>query len=155
MYSRQFRRIPLQLALETPDSALGELALVNLSVNGAGLRGQLAHALSIGEWLDVRFSLPDGEGAMTARGEIVWVDGRDSTNAHIGVRFVDLTEPVRGRIECFIRRLLDQHKMENAPPLGGASIIGQSTPMFALHQLIARVAPFSMPVLSARRNRLG
>ncbi len=100
MQPRQYKRIPLRLAVETRGArSEADVHLVNLSATGAYLRGAACAAAALGEALELTFPLPDGEGPVHGRAEVVWID-----EWGLGVRFVDLEGRSGDRIAQFVGR---------------------------------------------------
>ena len=62
--------------------------------------------VSIGTIVALEFTLSDGQDAITVRGEVRWAaEYSELSDGHpgVGVKFVDLTEHDRQRIERFVR----------------------------------------------------
>jgi uncharacterized protein (TIGR02266 family) len=76
---------------------------VNLSPGGLGLH--VPTPLPVGEALEIRFELPDGGPAVTARGRVVWSDapprGGRVRFCEIGLRFEALPPAERTRLARF------------------------------------------------------
>ena len=97
---RRDRRVPVELWIEA--EAGDELYFhraANLSVGGAYFDKTVPEP--VGKTVQLRFSLPDGSGApVVCKGEIV--------TAHdfvMGVKFIDLAEADRLRIEELVKKL--------------------------------------------------
>jgi len=72
----------------------------NLSAGGLFLDRTIPHPL--GTIVRLRFTLPDGAEPIETRGEIV--NSADGARLGMGIKFLDLSEDVRGRIAAFVAR---------------------------------------------------
>lgn len=103
-----FRRIPLMRNcwLVFAEGREHPAFLVNLSVVGAYVA--IDEAPPLGQRLSCRFSFPGNSLEVDAAGVVVWLNPRQQHPVHslppgIGLRFEELSEPNRARIEAFIR----------------------------------------------------
>jgi uncharacterized protein (TIGR02266 family) len=103
-----FERVPLvrkcQLSFE--DGHTGAAFLVNVSVVGAYVA--LDDAPPLGARVRCRFSIPGNSREVQAEGVVVWLNPRQQHPVHslppgIGLRFEQLSEGDRSRIEAFVR----------------------------------------------------
>ena len=102
------QRVPLvrkcQLTFE--DGRTASAFLVNLSAVGAYLA--LDDAPSLGARLRCRFSFPGNSREVQAAVVVVWLNPRQQHPVHslppgVGLRFEDLSDDDRGRIEKYVR----------------------------------------------------
>jgi uncharacterized protein (TIGR02266 family) len=96
---RSEKRIPIMMWVEeVRDKETYFQRTGNLSVGGLYLDGTIPHPK--GTLVRLTFTLPNEDAAMTVKGEIVG----DPDEEHLGmhVRFVDLADDSRARVQAFI-----------------------------------------------------
>jgi uncharacterized protein (TIGR02266 family) len=99
---RSAERYPVELWVEeSSDRELYFQRGANISAGGIFLERTIPHAK--GTVINLRFSLPGDGNAIEVKGEIVNV-GEDATDLGMGVKFLDLRDNDRERIEAFIAR---------------------------------------------------
>ncbi|MCA9666857.1 MAG: PilZ domain-containing protein [Myxococcales bacterium] len=97
---RSTERYPVELWVEeSSDRELYFQRGANISAGGIFLERTIPHAK--GTVINLRFSLPGDPKPIEVKGEIVNV-GEDATDLGMGVKFLDLAESDRERIETFI-----------------------------------------------------
>jgi uncharacterized protein (TIGR02266 family) len=99
---RSSQRIPVEMWVE--ESTERELYFqrgANISVGGIFLERTIPHPR--GTIVALRFTLPDETTPIKVKGEIVNV-GEASTDLGMGIKFVDLGDDERRRIDDFIQR---------------------------------------------------
>jgi uncharacterized protein (TIGR02266 family) len=97
---RSASRVPVAITIELRNAHGFSLhASSNLSVGGAFFDLAIPHP--VGETVAVSFSLPGDEKPIICTGEVVNVP--DSTRFGMGVRFTDLSEQDKRRLEAFTR----------------------------------------------------
>jgi uncharacterized protein (TIGR02266 family) len=92
--------------LSYPDGRTGSAFIVNVSVVGAYLA--MDEAPPLGAELSVGFTFPGNSTPIEARSAVVWLNPRQQHPVHslppgVGVRFEQLSEGDRARIESFVR----------------------------------------------------
>lgn len=98
---RECARAPFVAAVRSASDGAVELALsLDLSRTGMRLR-RAAPAETAGPEVRIEFELPDGEGPVVARGQLLCVEGDGSFRAS-GLRFVDLSLEDELRIARFV-----------------------------------------------------
>jgi uncharacterized protein (TIGR02266 family) len=102
------QRIPLMrnCRLSGADGRETQAFLVNLSVVGAYVA--VDEAPPLGQRLSCRFSFPGNSLEIEAEGVVVWLNPRQQHPVHslppgIGLKFEELSEANRARIEAFVR----------------------------------------------------
>lgn len=103
-----FDRVPLvrRCQLTFPDGRTGTAFIVNVSVVGAYLA--MDEAPPLGAELSVGFTFPDNSREIQARSVVVWLNPRQQHPVHslppgVGVKFRQLAEADRVRVEAFVR----------------------------------------------------
>ncbi len=103
---RSAQRIPAEMWVEeTTDRELYFQRGANISVGGLFLERTIPH--NLGTTVNLRFTLPDETKPISVKGEIVSVGDSDS-DLGMGVKFLNLSDEDRQRIERFIARISDQ-----------------------------------------------
>ena len=76
--------------------------ITNVSVGGMCFDGLATK--SLGSTVDVMLNFPREEAQIPVTGEVVWVDGEgeDSEGAHVGLRWVDISESDRTKLAEYI-----------------------------------------------------
>ena len=100
MEKRKHVRIPVDhLVTFTGDSIEGEGQLVNLSLEGAEIHGNIS--LTKGDYLQVRLYLPDEDPAL----QIDVAPVRWSKEKKFGVEFISMTEQAQARLRTYLKSL--------------------------------------------------
>lgn len=100
MDNRKHVRLPVDhLATFTGDTLEGEGQLVNLSLEGAEIDGNIS--LSKGEYLQIRLYLPDDDVAL----QIDMAPVRWAKEKKFGVEFISMTEQAQGRLRQYVKSL--------------------------------------------------
>jgi DNA-binding response OmpR family regulator len=96
---RRAHRVPVQAPVELtlPDSHKAEGILLDLSETG--MEVLTAEPQAVGALLNFRFQLPDGKLEIQTRGQVAWA----KPNGQAGVRFLDLEESVKARLQVWLR----------------------------------------------------
>jgi uncharacterized protein (TIGR02266 family) len=105
---RSSERIPVEMWVE--ESTERELYFqrgANISAGGIYLERTIPHAR--GTVVNLQFTLPDETAPIKVKGEIVNV-GEHSAELGMGIKFLDLAEPDRERIQQFIQRASQKTK---------------------------------------------
>lgn len=103
---RGSQRIPVEMWVE--ESTERELYFqrgANLSLGGIFLERTIPH--SKGTVVSLQFTLPEETTPIRVKGEIVNV-GESAADLGMGIKFLDLTEADRARIEQFIERATEK-----------------------------------------------
>jgi uncharacterized protein (TIGR02266 family) len=99
---REWPRIPVEMWVEeSTDRELYFQRGANISVGGIFLQRTIPHTR--GTEINLRFTLPGDASPVKVRGEIVNV-GDHADDLGMGVKFLDLADADRKRIETFIER---------------------------------------------------
>ena len=102
---RESPRIPVEMWVEeSTDRELYFQRGANISVGGIYLERTIPH--SKGTVVDLQFVLPEETQPIKVKGEIVNV-GEDPEELGMGVKFLDLTDTDRERIQRFVDRASD------------------------------------------------
>ncbi len=72
------------------------------NMSGGGLFVRTVHRLARGTEVALRIHLEDGEPEIDVACEVCWIRDTDDDGGGIGLRFVDLSESARVRIEEFL-----------------------------------------------------
>ena len=105
---RSAERIPVEMWVEeSTDRELYFQRGANISVGGIYLERTIPHAR--GTVVNLQFTLPDETAPIKVKGEIVNV-GEHSTELGMGIKFLDLSEPDRDRIQQFVHRATQKPK---------------------------------------------
>jgi PilZ domain len=98
---RAEQRVPIDLWVESEEGEdLYFQRLGNLSAGGAHFEKTVPHPL--GTRVKLRFSLPDAPGELSCLGEIVSASSLGSEEPGMGVKFVELSPEIRGRIRALV-----------------------------------------------------
>jgi len=73
--------------------------IVDISLGGTGIQSQIDHPLDPGRQVAIRFTPPDEQEPICVNGTIMWAR---STEGLCGVRFVNVDDATRTRIENFV-----------------------------------------------------
>jgi len=108
---RRYFRCSLEtpVSIETGSGRPRSFTSVNLSEGGMGLRE--AQGLAVGMTVKVNFTLPDGIPPITAKGEVVWVDG----DGRAGLRLAEMSDSNRLLLCNWLARGMEQE--ENMLPV--------------------------------------
>ena len=107
---REWPRIPVEMWVEeSTDRELYFQRGANISIGGIYLQRTIPHTR--GTVINMQFTLPGDATPIKVRGEIVNV-GETADELGMGVKFLDLADADRQRVESFIRRMAAQ----KAPP---------------------------------------
>jgi uncharacterized protein (TIGR02266 family) len=99
---RTAERLDVELWVEeSTDRELYFQRCSNLSTGGLFLERTIPHPK--GTVVSLKFSLPDDSKSFVVRGEIVNV-GEAASDLGMGVKFIDLTDELRDRIDRFIKK---------------------------------------------------
>jgi uncharacterized protein (TIGR02266 family) len=102
---RESPRIPVEMWVEeSTDRELYFQRGANISIGGIFLERTIPH--SKGTIVNLQFTLPDETSPIKVKGEIVNV-GEDPKELGMGVKFLDLMDSDRDRIQQFIERATD------------------------------------------------
>jgi len=107
-------RIPVEMWVEeSTDRELYFQRGANISAGGIFLERTIPH--SKGTVVNLQFTLPDESTPIKVKGEIVNV-GDDPTELGMGVKFIDLDDNARQRIQQFIERVSEQDEESDESP---------------------------------------
>lgn len=95
-YHRQDLDLPVSITVSSGESAKGEI--INLSQGGAKLRSELV--LSSSDAVNLEFTLPDVASCLKIPGKVTWAD----KNGNAGVRFEDVSENAKRRLQLWVER---------------------------------------------------
>jgi len=107
--ARRDDRVPLKARVDyellSEDTFLFEYTS---NVSRGGIFLATRNPLPVGTQLNLRFSLPSGEGTIETTGQVVWVNeykaGGKNLNPGMGIEFLDLDERDRESINGLVKR---------------------------------------------------
>src|SRR5260370_32330846 len=98
MSRRLGTRLPVRAVPRSDDGAGEPILAVARDISVGGMLLETKASLALGTILDLRFTLPDGEGVAKAVGSVV--RGSGETGGRTGIRFLSLEVNVRDRLHA-------------------------------------------------------
>jgi CheY-like chemotaxis protein len=95
---RRALRVPVQVPVRLRAQNGPEVEGILLDVSEDGLEVLASQPLCPSAVIALKFSLPQSSGPMEVRAEVVWAN----PNGQSGVRFVDMSDPVRAALQAWI-----------------------------------------------------
>jgi len=101
---RRYFRYPVEIAVAVSLGQGDELKAVSTNISEGGMAIRFRSKLPKGKISKVRFILPGTSADLEPKAEMAWSDG----SGRCGIRFVDLPESARERLECWLAERMQQ-----------------------------------------------